>query len=113
MSINKYQISCYGFLPEKCHDKLPDRFKCFQKVLDNLSVKQSNGQEFRNYVNELPKFDSKAHNWDRTLDIGGCYDRDQLDTYNDEQCDYDRYGINFDRTFGFKCKQIPVDDNSI
>lgn len=34
-------------------------------------------------------------------DIGGCYDRQSIDT---EGIDYSKYGINFDRTFGIKQK---------
>lgn len=42
-------------------------------------------------------------NWDRNLDIGGCFDRPELDT-TDDDANYDTYGINFDRTFGYKPK---------
>lgn len=43
--------------------------------------------------------------WNRTLDIGGCDDRPEL-LENGDLTDYDNYGINFDRTFGLKCKDI-------
>lgn len=39
----------------------------------------------------------------RTLDIGGCYDREN--TVNVDENDYSDNGINFDRTFGCKPKQ--------
>jgi len=47
-------------------------------------------------------------NVDRDLDIGGVYDREELDVTNDSYKDYDNYGINFDRTFGVKRKTVPV-----
>src|SRR6185437_1398368 len=43
-------------------------------------------------------------NWDRDLDIGGCYDR--TNDITSQYTDYDNYGINFDCTFGFKCKDV-------
>lgn len=45
-------------------------------------------------------------NWDRTLDIGGCFDRVDPEHF-ESYTDYDNYGINFDRTFGMiqKCKR--------
>ena len=47
--------------------------------------------------------------WDRQLDIGGCYDRPELEQnpLSDPYTDYDTYGIDFDRTFGFKSKAKP------
>lgn len=38
----------------------------------------------------------------RTLDIGGCHNKSEV--INTTQTDYTNYGINFDRTFGFKPK---------
>lgn len=46
-------------------------------------------------------------NPDRVFDIGGCFMRDALPE-NNEYVDYDNYGINFDRTFGMKCADVPV-----
>jgi tryptophanyl-tRNA synthetase len=43
--------------------------------------------------------------WNRTLDIGGCDNRSDLSNL-EELSDYDNYGINFDRTFGLKCKDV-------
>jgi tryptophanyl-tRNA synthetase len=43
--------------------------------------------------------------WDRVLDIGGCYTKGPDDT---EAKDYSKYGINFDRTFGFSSKPKPA-----
>ena len=41
-------------------------------------------------------------NPNRTLDIGGCYMRSE--EIDKSLTDYTNYGINFDRTFGFKPK---------
>lgn len=44
-------------------------------------------------------------NLDRIFDIGGCYKNIQTNNIiNNEYDNYDNYGINFDRTFGFSCK---------
>lgn len=45
--------------------------------------------------------------WNRSFDIGGCYDVPDtvsLGLYTD----YDNYGINFDRTFGYRSKPKPA-----
>jgi len=61
-------------------------------------------EEIHNHQKEVAKVDqtvlTEFFNWDRTLDIGGCHDRRPLDC---ETSDAEQ-GINFDRTFGLKCK---------
>lgn len=67
-----------------------------QKILKNLTDE------------DVKKFFS----WDRVLDVGGVYHRSELiletDNLDDVYEDYGSYGINFDRTFGFRCKPVPV-----
>lgn len=48
--------------------------------------------------------------WNRVLDIGGCYDRPELpEEEMTKYSNYNSYGINFDRTFGYSCKPMHVD----
>ena len=49
---------------------------------------------------------SEFFDWTRVLDIGGCYNRPDLAEL--ESTDYTKYGIDFDRTFGF----VPKGDRS-
>jgi tryptophanyl-tRNA synthetase len=44
-------------------------------------------------------------NWNRVLDVSGCFDRMGTLQGQDEK-DYGNYGINFDRTFGYVCRPI-------
>lgn len=44
-------------------------------------------------------------NPDRDFDIGGVYDKEPLDTTQDQYKDYTNYGIQYDRTFGLKCRK--------
>jgi tryptophanyl-tRNA synthetase len=48
--------------------------------------------------------------WDRVLNIGGCYAKGCYAKFLDdkEPTDYSNYGINFDRTFGFSSKPKPA-----
>ncbi|VBB19019.1 tryptophanyl-tRNA synthetase [Yasminevirus sp. GU-2018] len=46
--------------------------------------------------------------WSRTLNIGGCFDREDVVLDDDET--YNRHGINFDRSFGFSSRPKPVQD---
>ena len=74
-----------------------------QITADLISNEIKRHQEAKSQVTQ----DVISHffNPNRELNIGGCYDRPELDTTNGEYTDYDNYGINFDRTFGFQCRE--------
>lgn len=56
-----------------------------------------------------PQVVEQFFSWDRELDIGGCYERPELDgTELYKDIDYDNYGIDFDRTFGYRSKPKPT-----
>lgn len=91
-------------------------------MLEEIAKKYSNGElstgELKTLTSELVTKEIEEHqkakssltdeqvkeffNPNRILDIGGCYDRTNI--IDIESTDYTKYGINFDRTFGYKPK---------
>lgn len=73
-----------------------------QLTTDIICKEMSNHQlAVSNVTEELL---NKFFDWDRTLDIGCCNSANWVGLESDTI--YDNYGINFDRTFGFKCKDV-------
>jgi indoleamine 2,3-dioxygenase len=56
---NKFSISKYGFLPEKCHNQLPSNFKFMKEVIDNLA--ETDCQNIRPLINKLELYDPEVH----------------------------------------------------
>jgi tryptophanyl-tRNA synthetase len=93
------------------------------KQLHDIATKYSSGEmtsgELKNITSDLisnliaehqaKKNDLTNENvkeyfdWNRVLNIGGCYDR--VDLVDNSKNDYDKTGINFDRTFGLYNKR--------
>jgi indoleamine 2,3-dioxygenase len=63
-------LSIRGFIPNSCVRELPQNFKCFKKVIDNLEEKVC--QNIVPIVNELPEYDPQIHDIDN-LSLGEKY----------------------------------------
>lgn len=61
-----YDISKYGFMPERCCKILPEKFSFFQEALDNLPETKCN--DYREVLARLPKYDVILHNIDTLTD---------------------------------------------
>ena len=65
-------------------------------------------KEIADHQSEVAKLTTEKINefydWDRILDISGLNNTDA--NIVDNNVNYDNYGINFDRTFGFRCKDV-------
>lgn len=69
-----YDISRYGFLPERCQSTLPENFIFFQNLLNSLEESKNcidnkgKDQTFRIHFKYLPKYDPEVHTIDNFTD---------------------------------------------
>ena len=52
---DRYDLSCYGFLPNRCLKSLPEKFAFLTPIANNLQT--NDGHFFRKLIDELPTFE--------------------------------------------------------
>jgi indoleamine 2,3-dioxygenase len=68
----KYNITKYGYLPEKCLESLPPKFEYLNICADALPETKTSSSEFRDIINSLPKSNFTDINID-DLDLDDAY----------------------------------------